>query len=148
MGGEPGNEIVYQAIIIITHITAPLINQTIILQVVKAFLPWMIENDYGYIVSIASVVAFGGIPGLSAYSASKSAAYTFAEALRNELRAAKKTGITVTCVCPYHIRTGMFSGKGSVLAKELKSGAPPLLSIAFSFNVHGRKNLIKTTAML
>ena len=73
----------------------------------------MIENDYGYIVSIASVVAFGGLSGLTEYSASKSAAFTFAEALRHELRAAKKTGITVTCVCPYHIRTGMFKGKDS-----------------------------------
>ncbi len=80
------------------------------LQTVKAFLPWMLDNDYGYIVSISSIMAFGGVPGLTEYCASKAAAYTFAEALRQELLAKKKTGISVTCVCPYHINTGMFNG--------------------------------------
>lgn len=78
--------------------------------VVKAFLPWMIKNDYGYIISLASIMAFAGTPGLTDYAASKSAAYIFADALRSELRAANKMGITVTCVCPFHIKTGMFKG--------------------------------------
>jgi all-trans-retinol dehydrogenase (NAD+) len=77
---------------------------------VKAFLPWMVDNNYGYIVSIASVMAFQGVPKLSDYSASKAAALSFAESLRYELRQEKKTGITVTCICPYHIRTELFKG--------------------------------------
>ena len=80
------------------------------LQTVKAFLPWMLDNNYGYIVSIASVMAFQGVPKLSDYSASKAAALSFAESLRYELRQEKKTGITVTCICPYHIRTELFKG--------------------------------------
>lgn len=79
-------------------------------QTVKAFLPWMLDQNYGYIVSVSSVLAFGGLPGLTDYCASKAAAYSFAESLHHELRAAKKTGISVTCVCPYHISTGMFTG--------------------------------------
>ncbi len=79
-------------------------------QTVKAFLPWMLENDYGYIVSVSSILAFGGLAGLTDYCASKAAAYTFAESLRQELCAAKKTGISVTCICPYLINTGMFNG--------------------------------------
>ena len=70
----------------------------------------MMENNYGYIVSISSVVAFGGVPGLTDYSSSKAAALSFAETLRHELKTAKKSGITVTCVCPYHMSTGMFAG--------------------------------------
>ena len=41
----------------------------------------------------------------------------------------------------------VLKGMCSVLAKELKSGAPPLLSIAFSFDVVERL-LIKNTSML
>lgn len=77
---------------------------------VKAFLPWMLENNYGHIVSICSVLSFQGLPKLSDYSASKAAALSFGESLRYELRQANKTGINVTCVCPYHIRTGLFKG--------------------------------------
>ena len=97
--------------VVCTIINAPL-KKKITLQVVKAFLPWMIKNDYGYIVSLASIMAFAGTPGLTDYAASKSAAYIFADALRSELRAANKMGITVTCVCPFHIKTGMFKGRG------------------------------------
>lgn len=70
----------------------------------------MLTNDYGHIVQIASVCAFTGIVGLSDYCASKSASVSFAETLRLELHAQNKTGISVTCVCPYKIDTGMFGG--------------------------------------
>ena len=67
------------------------------------------DNDYGYIVQISSVLSFMGVAGLSDYCASKSASLTFSESLRSELMSANKIGITVTCVCPYHIsNTGMF----------------------------------------
>ena len=70
----------------------------------------MMDNNYGYIVQISSVLSIMGVVGLSDYCASKSAALSFAEALRSELAAAKKSGISVTCVCPYHIaNTTMFS---------------------------------------
>lgn len=85
------------------------------LQTVKSFLPWMMENNYGYIVQISSVLSFVGVSGLTDYCASKSASTAFAESLRSELLEANKKGITVTCVCPYHIsNTGMF---GSIKTK-------------------------------
>ena len=79
-------------------------------QTVKAFLPWMMENDYGYIVQICSICGFVPGSGLTDYCASKSAAVAFAETLRTELIAANKSGISVTCVCPSHIwNTAMFA---------------------------------------
>ena len=79
-------------------------------QTVKAFLPWMMENDYGYIVQICSICGFVPGSGLTDYCASKSASIAFAETLRTELIATNKTGISVTCVCPSHIsNTGMFA---------------------------------------
>ena len=77
----------------------------------KAFLPWMMEKNHGYIVSIASVLSFQGLPKLSDYAASKAAALSFMESLRYELKMANKTGITLTTICPYHIRTELFKGK-------------------------------------
>ena len=70
----------------------------------------MLENNYGYIVSIASVMGFGAVTGLVDYSSSKAAAYMFAEGLRRELHSRGSDGITVTCVCPFHVTTGMFTG--------------------------------------
>ena len=79
-------------------------------QTVKAFLPWMLENNYGYVVNISSVLAFGGFPKLSDYGASKAAVLSFSESLRHELKQKKMTGVTVTCVCPYLIDTEMVRG--------------------------------------
>lgn len=70
----------------------------------------MLEYNYGYIVQVSSILAHTGIPRLSDYCASKAAALAFSEALRLELRGKKKTGISVTCVCPYHMDTTMFAG--------------------------------------
>jgi all-trans-retinol dehydrogenase (NAD+) len=56
---------------------------------------------------------------LTDYCASKSAQLGFHEALRVELKAAKKN-IPVTIVCPYFINTGMFAGtKRSVVSPML-----------------------------
>lgn len=79
-------------------------------QTVKAFLPWMLENNYGYITNISSVIAFGGFPKLSNYGASKAAVLSFSESLRHELKQQSKTGVTVTCVCPYLMDTELISG--------------------------------------
>ena len=80
------------------------------LQIVRAFLPWMLENNYGYILNIASIAAFKGTARASAYCASKAAALSFSDSLRTELLTMKKNRIHVTCACPTWISTGMFNG--------------------------------------
>lgn len=75
---------------------------------VKAFLPEMLEENKGHIVSIASLAGHVGISKLVDYCASKFAAVGFDEALRMELEA-EGYNINTTVVCPYFIRsTGMF----------------------------------------
>ncbi|KYQ53824.1 Short-chain dehydrogenase/reductase family 16C member 6 [Trachymyrmex zeteki] len=75
---------------------------------VKAFLPTMLENNKGHIVSVASLAGQCGIPKLIDYCASKFAAMGFDEALRMELEY-EGYNINTTVVCPYFIRsTGMF----------------------------------------
>uniref|UniRef100_G1TZ80 Short chain dehydrogenase/reductase family 16C member 5 n=1 Tax=Oryctolagus cuniculus TaxID=9986 RepID=G1TZ80_RABIT len=76
----------------------------------KAFLPAMIKANHGHLVCISSVAGLAGIKGLSDYSASKFAAFGFAESLFLELSLQKKTDIKTTIVCPYLMNTGMFDG--------------------------------------
>lgn len=58
----------------------------------------------GRLVGIASVAGFRGLPGATAYSASKSAAIKYLEGLRVELRG---SGVGVTTLCPGYIATSM-----------------------------------------
>ncbi|MBI5919310.1 MAG: SDR family oxidoreductase [Nitrosomonadales bacterium] len=55
-------------------------------------------------VGIASVAGFRGLPGASAYSASKAAAISYLESLRVELLG---SGVRVVTICPGYIRTPM-----------------------------------------
>lgn len=69
----------------------------------------MIDNNYGYIVNIVSSAAFTGFPTFTAYCSSKAASLSLCESLKLELRQKNKHGISITAVCPWHIKgTGMF----------------------------------------
>jgi len=76
---------------------------------VKAFLPDMIGENNGHIVTIASAGGIIGSARLADYSASKFAAFGFHEALRAEFKK-ERLNIHTTVVCPYFTNTGMFAG--------------------------------------
>lgn len=76
----------------------------------KAFLPAMIANNHGHLVSIASSAGLIGVTGLADYCASKFGAVGFAESIGLEMLATGKDGIKTTIVCPFFIDTGMFDG--------------------------------------
>ncbi|HEX5337059.1 MAG TPA: SDR family oxidoreductase [Gallionella sp.] len=78
-----------------------------VLGMVKTFQPFvaaMRDARQGTLVGIASVAGFRGLPGASAYSASKAAAISYLESLRVELRG---SGVAVATICPGYIRTPM-----------------------------------------
>ncbi|XP_023684408.1 short chain dehydrogenase/reductase family 16C, member 5a isoform X2 [Paramormyrops kingsleyae] len=79
----------------------------------KAFLPAMMANNHGHLVSIASSAGMIGVNGLADYCASKFAAIGFAESVALEMLSLGKDGIKTTIVCPFFINTGMFEGCGS-----------------------------------
>lgn len=85
------------------------INTTSHSYTVREFLPSMLRNNKGHIVTIASVAGLLGVCGLTDYCASKFGAYGFDESLRMELNNVNKN-IKTTCICPYYINTGMFDG--------------------------------------
>jgi len=88
----------------------------------KAFLPKMIENNHGHIVTIASMAGHIGVHKLVDYCSSKFAAVGFDEALRLELEKLGAKGVKTTIICPYFIQsTGMFNDVMSRFFPTLKS---------------------------
>lgn len=68
----------------------------------RALIPYMLKNDYGRIVNIASVAGKEGNPNMSAYSTSKAAVIGMTKSLGKELA---KTGIRVNCITPATVDT-------------------------------------------
>jgi len=83
------------------------VNITAHFWTIKAFLPDMLTNKHGHIVTISSLAGKTGHGQLVDYCASKFAAVGLHEALSQELRG---SGIRLTNICPFFINTGMFDG--------------------------------------
>jgi short-subunit dehydrogenase len=71
---------------------------------IEAVLPAMLGRRTGQIVAISSLAAYKGLPGESAYCASKAAVNAYVEGLRIALRG---RGVAVATVCPGFIDTPM-----------------------------------------
>eukprot|EP00343_Euplotes_focardii_P001671 CAMPEP_0205802380 /NCGR_PEP_ID=MMETSP0205-20121125/4675_1 /ASSEMBLY_ACC=CAM_ASM_000278 /TAXON_ID=36767 /ORGANISM="Euplotes focardii, Strain TN1" /LENGTH=208 /DNA_ID=CAMNT_0053068683 /DNA_START=87 /DNA_END=710 /DNA_ORIENTATION=+ len=85
------------------------INTISQLYTIKQFLPDMLKQDKGQIVTIASAGGTVGVANNADYSASKWACYGLDESIRTELKA-KGSKVKTTCINPYYIKTGMFKG--------------------------------------
>ncbi len=78
-----------------------------VMGMVKTFQPFvttMRENKSGTLVGIASIAGYRGMPGSTAYNASKAAAISYLEGLRVELHG---SGVKVCTICPGFIATPM-----------------------------------------
>ena len=71
---------------------------------IEAVLPGMLKRQRGHLLAVSSLAAFKGLPGESAYCASKAAVNAYMEGLRISLRT---RGITVTTICPGYVQTAM-----------------------------------------
>jgi NAD(P)-dependent dehydrogenase (short-subunit alcohol dehydrogenase family) len=72
----------------------------------KEFLPHLIASGDGHLINISSLFGLMGMPGQSAYNASKFAVRGFTEALRTEMLV-NKHPVQVTCVHPGGIKTAI-----------------------------------------
>lgn len=86
------------------------VNTLSLFRITRAFLPAMLAQKSGHIVTIASAGGLIGVPKMTDYSASKFAAIGFDDSLRVELKRMGHKYIRTTVVCPYYINTGMFQG--------------------------------------
>jgi len=85
------------------------VNTLALFWTTRCFLPAMLKQDSGHVVTIASAAGLNGTAQLVDYSASKFAAVGFDESLRAELRQ-MKSKVRTTVVCPFVADTGMFEG--------------------------------------
>lgn len=76
-------------------------------RLIRAALPHLRAAPFGRIVNIASTEALGATSGFSAYSAAKAGVTGLTRSLAVELG---RDGITVNCICPGPVSTGMTAG--------------------------------------
>lgn len=72
----------------------------------EAALEVMIPRGKGQLVAISSIAGYNGLPGVSAYSATKAAVTKYAESLHLDLR---QFNIAVTTICPGFVETPLTS---------------------------------------
>lgn len=82
------------------------VNLTAHAGMVRACLPHLTRSGAGRVVNIASTEALGATKGISAYTSSKTAVIGLTRSLAVELAG---RGITVNCICPGAVNTGMTS---------------------------------------
>ncbi len=71
---------------------------------------WLDKGVEAHLVNVASSVATAPLPGMTAYAASKAAAYSLSEGLAGELAG---SNIKVTTICPGAINTNITNREGS-----------------------------------
>lgn len=81
----------------------------------KMVIPKMKEHDLGHIINISSIAGTTGIPGMSAYVATKHAVRGLSHSMYKELR---NFGIKVTCIYPGSVKTNFFDEIDSVQAND------------------------------
>lgn len=74
---------------------------------IRVCLPHLLKSGAGRIVNIASTEALGATRGFSTYTAAKTGVIGLTRSLAVEFAT---RGITVNCICPGPIRTGMTAG--------------------------------------
>lgn len=92
---------------------------------IKTFLPNMLANRRGYVVTVASTLGYMSPARLSAYGASKSGLIALHESLTYELGPPtfNTSGVKTLLICPGQLKTSLFEGvktPHSLLAPELE----------------------------
>jgi len=83
------------------------VDLTALTYTIRAALPHLRKSESPRIINIASTEGMGATPGISPYTAAKHGVIGLTRSLAVELG---REGITVNCICPGPIRTGMTAG--------------------------------------
>lgn len=95
------------------------VNTYASLWTIKEFVPGMIAEKKGHLVTVASCAAYNGQVALSDYCASKAAALVYTDDIGIELKDGGHN-IKTTVINPYFMRTGMFNNVTSPILPILK----------------------------
>jgi short-subunit dehydrogenase len=92
------------------------INLLGVVYTLSAGLPEMLARRQGHLVAISSLAGYRGLPGESAYCASKAAVNAYMDGLRIHLRG---TGVAATTICPGFVQTPMTANTNPVHMPQL-----------------------------
>jgi NAD(P)-dependent dehydrogenase (short-subunit alcohol dehydrogenase family) len=87
---------------------------------IKSFLPMMQRIGQGRIINIASTAGKNPVPFNTAYSASKHGVLGLTKSVASEVALTGYPGITVNAICPFYVKTEMFSGPQGYVARMAK----------------------------
>jgi uncharacterized protein len=96
------------------------VNVTSVVFLTKLFLQPMLRRKSGKILNLASTASFQPGPHSSIYYSTKAFVLSFSEAIGEELR---KTGVTVTALCPGPTATNFFERAGTTKSRLFTQSA-------------------------
>jgi len=91
------------------------VNLVSLTHLTRLFVDKMVEDDFGYILNVASTAAFKPSPREALYYASKAFVLSFTEALHEELA---HSNIHVSCLCPGATFTPFFKNAGINVSRK------------------------------
>ncbi len=94
-----------------------------VVELCSRFVPGMVSRGRGAVLNVASVGAFGPVPGQATYGAAKAFVLSYTQAMREELRG---TGVTAATLCPGPVRTG-FGEAAGIPDDEAEKSLPKFL---------------------
>jgi len=97
------------------------LNVNAIFLCAKAVIPFMLKQNYGRIVNIASIAGKEGNAGMLAYSSSKAAVIGLTKVMGKEYA---ETGITVNAIAPAVVRTAMVDAMPDSQVKYMTDKIP------------------------
>ncbi|WP_179471794.1 SDR family NAD(P)-dependent oxidoreductase [Mycolicibacterium vinylchloridicum] len=96
------------------EVTVVEVDVAAVVDLCTRFVAGMVARRRGAVLNVASVGAYGPLPGQAVYGAAKAFVLSYTWALREEL---KPSGITVTAVCPGPVDTGFADALGLSMAE-------------------------------
>ena len=85
------------------------VDVSAVVDLCSRFVPGMVRRGHGAVLNVASVGAFGPVPGQASYGAAKAFVLSYTQSLREELRG---TGVTAATLCPDPVDTGFGEAAG------------------------------------
>ncbi|TQL66649.1 hypothetical protein FB381_0513 [Nocardioides albertanoniae] len=85
------------------------VDVSAVVDLCSRIVPGMVGRGRGAVLNVASVGAFGPVPGQATYGAAKAFVLAYTDAMHEELRG---TGVTAATLCPGPVRTGFGSAAG------------------------------------
>jgi short-subunit dehydrogenase len=91
------------------------LNMTTLVRLCHLFIPILKNQPRSYLLNVASTASYQAVPTLTTYAATKAFVVLFTRGLRWELR---RSGLSVSCLCPGATSTGFIDRAGLTALKE------------------------------